>query len=616
MESTTLYTVILAFSIILYLLSGFIRLLVRQALSPLSLLRGPPCPSFFMGNLMEMHDQENNNLVAEWEAAYGSTFVYRGFIGGCRLMTTDPVAVAHILGNAYDYPKPDFVRDSLATMAAGHDGLLVVEGDAHKRQRKILTPAFSSSHIKSLTPIFWDAAKKLRDIWLHMAAQAETETNESKSKSSIPPGYRRVDVLQWLGRATLDAMGLAGFGYRFNSLTDDNNELAQAFGVIFSTARKFRVMTILQVWFPFLRRFRRNNAVMTQAHETMRRIGLDLIEEKSRAVIDEQREVLAGKSGEVDGDKTILGRDILSVLIRSNFATAASQNMSVNEVLCQISTFIAAGHETTSSALTWCLYALVQSPLVQRKLRAALRDVERDLELEHAGLEESNPELYQQTLTDHLSKCEYLDWVVRETLRLHAPITSTMRVCMRDEDEIPVFSEGANGEHGGGGCLDKNGKRLYGIRVKKWDIITIPIQAINKSQALWGEDARAFKPERWAQPPSTAKAIPGLYSNTLTFLNGNPLAGNRACIGYKFALIEMKIFLYTLLKDIEFRQEASMVIEKKVNVVTRPFVKSEPELGNQMPLYIRRAPPSDEFTSLPPPYSPSSPTSPITDCIP
>ncbi|KAJ6466379.1 cytochrome P450 [Mycena sanguinolenta] len=601
MESTTLYTLLLTISLILYLLSGFIRLLVRQALSPLSLLRGPPCPSFFMGNLIEMHDQENNNLVAEWEAAYGSTFVYRGFIGGCRLMTTDPVAVAHILGQAYDYPKPDFVRDSLATMAAGHDGLLTVEGDAHKRQRRILTPAFSSSHIKSLTPIFWDSAKQLRDIWLHTAAQADgTETNESKSKSSIPPGYVRVDVLKWLGRATLDAIGLAGFGYHFNALTDDNNELAQAFGVIFSTARKFRVMTILQVWFPFLRRFRRNSAVMIRAHETMRRIGLELIEERSRAVIDEQREVLSGKSGEIDGDKTILGRDILSVLIRSNLATTANQKMSVNEVLCQISTFIAAGHETTSSALTWCLYALVQNPLIQRTLRTALRDVERDLQLEHAGLEASDPELYQQILTDRLSKCEYLDWVVRETLRLHAPITSTMRVCMRDEDEIPVSSEGANGEHGGG-CLDKNGKRLYGIHVKKWDIITIPIQAINKSQALWGEDARAFKPERWAQPPSTAKAIPGLYSNTLTFLNGNPLDGNRACIGYKFALIQMKIFLYTLLKDIEFRQEASMVIEKKVNVVTRPFVKSEPELGNQLPLYIRRAPSSDE-SSLPPPY--------------
>ncbi|KAJ7505563.1 cytochrome P450 [Mycena galericulata] len=598
MEYSTYYILLLFISLVLYLLSGFFTLLLRQYLSPLKLLRGPKSPSFFMGNLIEMHDQENNNLVAEWESAYGSTFVYRGFIGGCRLMTTDPVAVAHILGNAYDYPKPDFVRDSLATMVAGHDGLLTVEGDAHKRQRKILTLAFSSSQIKSLTPIFWDKANKLRDIWLHTASKEDTkETNESKSKSPVPVGYARVDVLMWLGRATLDAIGLAGFGYHFNSLTDDTNELAHAFGVIFSTARKFRVMTILQVWFPFLRRFRRNNAAMKQAQETMHRIGLGLIEERSSAVFEEHRQVLAGKSGEIDGDKTILGRDLLSVLIRSNAATSADQKMSVNEVLCQISTFLAAGHETTSSALTWCLYALVQNPLAQRKLRAALRDVENDLQCEHTGLEESDPQLYQQTLTDRLSKCEYLDWVVRETLRLHAPITSTMRVCMRDEDEIPVASDGMNAEH----CLDKNGRRLYGIRVKKWDIITIPIQSINKSRPLWGEDARAFKPERWAHPPSTAKPIPGLYSNTLTFLNGNPLDGNRACIGYKFALIEIKIFLYTLVKDIEFRQDPSLVIEKKVNVVTRPFVKSEPELGNQMPLYIRRAPPPSDELSLPPP---------------
>ena len=53
-----------------------------------------------------------------------------------------------------------------------------------------------------------------------------------------------------------------GFGYSFNSLASalggeksSEDELARAFAVIFSTARQFRVITILQVWFPVLRRF-------------------------------------------------------------------------------------------------------------------------------------------------------------------------------------------------------------------------------------------------------------------------------------------------------------------------------------------------------------------------
>ena len=134
--SSALVTACLALPIalVLYILYTFISLLIRQVMSPLRKLSGPPSPSFFMGNLREIHDQENTNLVARWEAAYGSVFVYHGFVGGRRLMTTDPAAVSHILSRGYDYPKPDFVRDALANMTSGYNGLLTLEGDEHRRQ--------------------------------------------------------------------------------------------------------------------------------------------------------------------------------------------------------------------------------------------------------------------------------------------------------------------------------------------------------------------------------------------------------------------------------------------------------------------------------------------------
>lgn len=58
---------------------------------------------------------------------------------------------------------------------------------------------------------------------------------------------------------------------------------------------------------------------------------------------------------------------------------------------------------------------------------------------------------------------------------------------------------------------------------------------MHRDKALWGEDAREFKPERWlgSKMPEAVASIPGIWSNMLTFLGGP-----RACIGYRFTLVE------------------------------------------------------------------------------
>jgi hypothetical protein len=181
-------------------------------------------------------------------------------------------------------------------------------------------------------------------------------------------------------------------------------------------------------------------------------------------------------------------------------SSVREQSMSVEEILCQISTFLAAGHETTSSALTWCLYALTKNPEAQNKLRNVLNTLSPNASVSASDTQDDDN---FAELTERVARCEYLDWVVRESLRIHAPVTSTMRVCMRDEDEIPLqgsflHSDGAlekpvAPEEGGSGYLDKDGRRRWTIPVRKWDIISVPIQAINKSEAFWGPDAADFR---------------------------------------------------------------------------------------------------------------------------
>ncbi|KAH8885586.1 hypothetical protein GQ53DRAFT_828972 [Thozetella sp. PMI_491] len=58
--------------------------------------------------------------------------------------------------------------------------------------------------------------------------------------------------------------------------------------------------------------------------------------------------------------------DILSLLIKSN-------NFANNELCDQLLTFLAAGHETTSAALSWVCYLLAKHKDVQSALRAEVR---------------------------------------------------------------------------------------------------------------------------------------------------------------------------------------------------------------------------------------------------
>lgn len=87
----------------------------------------------------------------------------------------------------------------------------------------------------------------------------------------------------------------------------------------------------------------------------------------------------------------------------------------------EISTFLAAGHETTSVSTTWALYALTKHPLAQSKLRQ---------ELLNAGLGD-------EPTMGELDTLSYLDAVVKETLRVFAPVPNVGREAAFDT-VIPV----------------------------------------------------------------------------------------------------------------------------------------------------------------------------------
>ncbi|KAH7101314.1 cytochrome P450 [Auriculariales sp. MPI-PUGE-AT-0066] len=489
-------------------------------------LPGPKSDSWFSGNLTRIFKAPNSVIHEEYRRTYGATFVYRGFLNSYRLCTFDHRALNHILNTTSIYHKPEVTRKGISRLFG--EGLLTAEDDQHRRQRRVMMPAFGNAQLRELTEIFMETSAKLRDIWLSKTAESGSVT---------------LDSLSWLSRATLDIIGKGGFGYDFDALNEHGrpNELNVAFNHVFSTTHSLNTWTILRAFLPFLqvipnKQERERNA----ARATMDRIGRQLIEEKKRALA-------AGEKG--------AGRDILSLLIQANMDKELPDHMRMSdeEVIGQVPTFLVAGHETTATATTWCLYSLGQQMNVQERLREELFSVDSE-----------NPTM------DQLNALPYLDAVVRETLRLHAVVPSTVRAAVQN-DSIPLSTP----------YLDRNGRTCSEIKITKGDQIFIPILAANREQDIWGDDCMEFRPERWLNGvPSQALSIPATLAGVATFLSGP-----HSCIGYRFAIIEMKALLFHLLRT--FKIELAVdpnEVEARSTMVTRPMLKSDK--SNALPVKL------------------------------
>ncbi|KAK7026777.1 hypothetical protein VNI00_015435 [Paramarasmius palmivorus] len=387
-------------------------------------------------------------------------------------------------------------------------------------------PAFEFTQIRDLTKIFLEKSIELRDAWSTIIGSDE---------------IGHVDALSWLSRMTLDVIGKAGFNYDFQSLQGEPNELNVAFSEAFRHGvGNMSLPVILKMFFPILRIFPETDKVLRQAQTTIFKIGKQLLADAKATLSVEAKD----------------SKDILSLLVRSNMSQvlAPDQRMSDDQVLAQVPTFLVAGHESTGTATAWAFLALCENIDAQDKLRNELLSVSTD-----------TPSM------DQLNALPYLDAVVKEALRLYAPVFETSRVALKD-DVIPLDEP----------FTDKHGVVYRELRIKKGQELGIPIIALNRDKKLWGEDALVFRPERWEDLPDAVSGIPGIVNHLMTFIGGPT-----ACIGWRFALVEMKALLFILVRSFEFELAVPRdeVLIKQGFPIHRPFVKSSGR--HDLPLLLR-----------------------------
>ncbi|KAJ7132532.1 cytochrome P450 [Mycena epipterygia] len=176
---------------------------------------------------------------------------------------------------------------------------------------------------------------------------------------------------------------------------------------------------------------------------------------------------------------------------------------------------------------------------------------------------------------DELNALPYLDKVIRETMRVHSPVMFNNRMAVKD-DVLPLAKP----------YIDKAGTSHDTLPIPKGQMIHIPIWAVNTDKEIWGEDPNEFMFSRaLGNLPEAVSDIPSVWANQFTFF-----AGPTNCIGFRFALVEMKVLLFTLIRAFEFAPAVPKggIGSSAAGLIQRPTVLANKREGTALPLIVKR----------------------------
>jgi len=338
-----------------------------------------------------------------------------------------------------------------------------------------------------------------------------------------PTGGIAVEMAEWSTRVTLEMIGKVAFGYSFGALVknvaedseDEEVSLYNMFHFMLTfMARKLRSPPLVSLlWIKDRWKFR-------QYSQRMDSIIASIV--KSRL-----SEAQLYDMGTRSDSKQKEHSDLLSYML-SNNKNGQEQRMDYRYIFGNTRALLLAGHDSTAGALAGCLWEIAKSQTVQARLHAEL-----DMAFEKADNITSIP--YKD-----LMQLQYLDAVVKEALRLHAP-AGAVRMAVEDFE-----------------LKSKDGKNSYlipaGAKIFNFD-------AVGNLNDAYFSNAHQFDPERFLDERATE-----------TMAHWYPFSyGPRNCVGKPLAMAELKIFVAHVLYRYSLRPHKSAVEPISVtSIITKP----------------------------------------------
>lgn len=382
------------------------------------------------------------------------------------IFTRDAELLSYVLQkNQKNYTKSPIQTRDLAKYIG--KGLLTAEGDKWQKQRKLIQPAFHKSQLALLLDT------------IHSIIQKELNNIVTDKPNDVFPVFNDL---------AFQAVVKSLFSSEIKE--DDIKKLQHATEVTQQMLVKELRQPYLGWWFKVSGKIK---------------FHIDLIDE-SRAVLRRlvnERKQSASKYN-----------DLLDMLLDARYEDGEA--MEEAQLLDEILILFAAGHETTSNALTFTCELLARNPEAQNKI----------LEEVHKVKNESSDIMHW------LKNSNYTKIVIEEAMRLYPPAYFIDRINKEDD-------------------------QFNGFELPRGSNLLFSVYEIHRHPDFW-DKPESFVPERF------------LDENIKFSKNYYPFgAGQRMCIGNNFAMYEMILAIMTVVEQYE-------ILKKKTPIQIKPLITLKP----------------------------------------
>ncbi|KAF5285365.1 hypothetical protein FQR65_LT13255 [Abscondita terminalis] len=428
--------------------------------------------------------------------------------------------------------------------------LFMKGGDKWQRLRSMLSPAFTSSKMKSMYPLMVKCAQQLVEHFEKIDGVSEMEIKEMFS------------------RFTNDVIATTAFGVECNSFANPDDTFytmgKRSLSISFINVLKTFMYSIS----PFIMSFFKMALFPKEASDFFRKLVKDAMvmrEEKGIVRLDMLHLLNEARKGRMKYDEQENNSDTSFAVVEESDIGKKQMfkysDISDDDLIAQAVVFFLAGFDTSSTALSFCAYELAINPDVQEKLRNEI----------DTALSTTNENFlsYEQLLN-----MKYLDMVFTESLRMWPPLV------MFDRRSVKPFT------------LESKNPGEETIHFEKGTVCVIPVHSIQRDPKYYPNPDK-FDPERFNEANKHSLTP----TSFLTFG-----MGPKNCIGSRFALLEAKLIFCAILSKFEFVpvSKTHIPMEKNAYWTKKNVLQSKPSLlvGNFGPLIFRKQPMCDLLQNM------------------